>query len=580
MSTDSRRRLVRRLDIVFFMGLLITSGLAALLFWSEFYDSEETLVVADQPSPTYTATTTKTFTATNTATSTPTETATATFTATLTDTPTETNTHTPNPTDTSTATETFTPTLTNTLTEVPSASFTATNTRLPTFTPTPWPAPIVVPLALASTYAGEPITITGTAQPGDTIQVFDQDEMIGSSEADEAGEWEVAFPEGLSPGEHTLSVVAVGPQGAASQPVPIGFEVANAPTQTATATNTPTLTQTATFTATSTLTITPSATSSAIPPTFTPTQTVTIEPSATPSPIPPTLTLTDTATSTPTFTPTKAATIAPVIEPSATSSATPIPIPPTLPPTDTATSMPTNTPTNTATVVPVIEPSATASPTPSPIPPTLTATETPVPPTETLTPSPIPPSKTPIPPTLTPSLTPPPIETSVLAIQTNVAMVPSSTATATATFTPLVSPSVTRPVIHSPASGETYSPGSIPIWGAAPPGVTLEIQNQNTASVLASVQASSDGTWQTFIELLNVGQVSLVAVVPNGVVSDPVTITIAPPVQPNTGSGPDSDETGRTFTALLALLLSAGGFSAYFAGRLLYLLAHDRMKSG
>jgi hypothetical protein len=62
-------------------------------------------------------------------------------------------------------------------------------------------------------------------------------------------------------------------------------------------------------------------------------------------------------------------------------------------------------------------------------------------------------------------------------------------------------------------------------------------------------------------------------------VSDPVMITLAPPVQPDTGGdlAADPDETGRAFTALLALLLSAGGFSAFFAGRMLYILAKDRL---
>jgi hypothetical protein len=111
----------------------------------------------------------------------------------------------------------------------------------------------------------------------------------------------------------------------------------------------------------------------------------------------------------------------------------------------------------------------------------------------------------------------------------------------------------------------------------------LEVLDQTTGSVLVSVQVPSDGLWQANVGLHNEGHVTLMVVVPrpdgNPLTSDPVTITIAPSVQPNTGSSPNSDEAGRTFTALLALLLSAGGFSAYFAGRLLYLLAHDRMKS-
>lgn len=161
-------------------------------------------------------------------------------------------------------------------------------------------------------------------------------------------------------------------------------------------------------------------------------------------------------------------------------------------------------------------------------------------------------------------------------------VVPSSTVVESSTPEAVASSTqdIIEPVIHAPASGETYSPGSIPVRGSGPPGVTIEIRNQATGSLLASVQVAADNLWQAEIELHDHGQVVLVAVVPDGdpLISDPVTITIAPPVQPNTGSSPNSDEAGRTFTALLALLLSAGGFSAYFAGRLLYLLAQDRMK--
>ncbi|MBI5961258.1 MAG: hypothetical protein HY866_21145 [Chloroflexi bacterium] len=101
---------------------------------------------------------------------------------------------------------------------------------------------------------------------------------------------------------------------------------------------------------------------------------------------------------------------------------------------------------------------------------------------------------------------------------------------------------------------------------------------------MATVPTSADGEWQIVIELQGTEPITLLAVVtdPDGLVltSEPVTLILAPPVHPNTGMDRvvDSDQTGRAFTALLALLLVAGGFSTFFAGRLIYLLAKDRLK--
>lgn len=175
MSGEDRRKLVHRLDIVFFIGLLVTSGLAALLFWSQFDTDDEADAVSEKPS------------------------------ATQTDLPTETETATP----TTTLTLTLTPTLTRTPTITPSATQTLTSTA----TATPWPAPVVSPLALAETYAGEPLLIMGSAQPGDTIQLFDQDELIIAVTAGDDGAWSIDLAEGLPAGTHNLAVVAVGPGG-------------------------------------------------------------------------------------------------------------------------------------------------------------------------------------------------------------------------------------------------------------------------------------------------------------------------------------------------------------------------------
>jgi hypothetical protein len=110
----------------------------------------------------------------------------------------------------------------------------------------------------------------------------------------------------------------------------------------------------------------------------------------------------------------------------------------------------------------------------------------------------------------------------------------------------------------------------------------VEVENAGAGVTLAEVTAALDGSWQATITLHGAGRVTLRAVVrgSDGVEypSDTVMITLAPPVQPNTGGTLESDpgEAGRTFTALVALLLTAGGFSAIFAGRLLYLITKNR----
>jgi hypothetical protein len=100
--------------------------------------------------------------------------------------------------------------------------------------------------------------------------------------------------------------------------------------------------------------------------------------------------------------------------------------------------------------------------------------------------------------------------------------------------------------------------------------------------LVATIPTQADGIWQGMIVLEGTGEVTLVASAPGSdgtsLQSDPVTITLAPPVQPQTGGADDPKETGRTFTVLLALLLAAGGFSTYFAGRLVFMLAKDRVK--
>ena len=674
MNADFRRKLVRRLDILFFIGLLTTSGLAAILFATEFYEGEEAEEVAAVPSatPTHTATYTATRLPTLTTTATPTATPTATtiVTATATREPSATPdlgatadalaaqrltatargwTATPSPraptmtrepsatpdlgatadvlavqrltatargwtpTPGITATRepaTPTPGITRepsatpdldatadvlaaqrltatargwtatpsprapTATRRPSATpdiegtvealaaqrltatargWTATPspraptmTREPSATPdlgatadvlaaqrltaaapaptsTPWPAPFVAPLSLAETYAGQPFVVSGTAQPGDEIALYDGDTLLATTTAGDSGAWTIELPEGLSAGEHNLGIVATGPGGSVSPRVPAGFQVQGAPT--ATATPRPSATPTATPTTSPTPSPTPATpTRVALAPTST----------ARPTTPAPTATLTETPTATVTLTPSAAP---PVIDP----------LPPevsVLEPVELAgRAVPGQTIRVAADGVPVDEVTAGDD----------GAWRM----------------------TWTPDRTGP-VTLSAIAGTPGGASGPPAITT-----TRLVAP---RPRIDAPAPGEVYSPGSIPVRGLAAPGVTVDVQLSASGASLGTAQASEQGVWQAAITLDDTGQFTLRASSggPDGAprVSDPVTITIAPPVQPDTGANLllDPDDKGRAYTALVALLLASGGFSTYFAGRLIYTLARDRLR--
>ncbi len=119
--------------------------------------------------------------------------------------------------------------------------------------------------------------------------------------------------------------------------------------------------------------------------------------------------------------------------------------------------------------------------------------------------------------------------------------------------------------------------------GHASAGAEVWVQDAISGRILGQGWASSEGTWEITLTLSDEGELVLVAVVQatDGAraVSDPVPITIAPPLHPSTGgvlTTTDPEATGRALTALLALLLVAGGFSVFFAGRLVYMVARGR----
>ncbi len=134
-------------------------------------------------------------------------------------------------------------------------------------------------------------------------------------------------------------------------------------------------------------------------------------------------------------------------------------------------------------------------------------------------------------------------------------------------------------------NGSIAAPGALLVQGVALPSVTVVLRDLASGAILATVQTGPSGDWQVTLNLNTPGTFTLVAEAPgaNGQTlrSDPVRITLAPSVQPETGGLlvlANPRETGRTFTALLALLFVAGGFSTFFAGRVLIMLARDHLR--
>lgn len=597
MRTPDPHRLVRRLDALFLAGLLVTSGLAALLFWTQFYvegDAEgaprstsEAAVAAAEDD---TATPEPSLIPPDTALS-------------------------PQPDASAVAAATAPEPDREPLPEEGSVSIDGTPVALLQGTRTPQPgATDTTPQVLPGVYVSRPVTLSGKSQPGYTVEVYDGDELMGTAVAGPSGLWSLTLPADMPEGDYVLTIQVYDLDGAIHQTSQVAFTLGPMLTATGTLTpgDTPTRTPTPSRTPTLTRTARPTVT-------LTRTPTRTPSPTRTDSPVPPTATATSTPTLTASPSPTE------TLAPTATAS-------PTVTPTPTATPSPTETQT----------PTVTPSPTETPLPPTQTATPTP---TDTLTPSPAP-SDTP-PPTAAPleiqsterpsatvtPLAPPeiaalPAQMSmlepvvidgqagpgqtvvVIANGDMVAMVtagPDGAWSATweggepgevtieavamdgdqnasppaVLYMELVAP---RPQITAPAAGEIFSPGPINVRGIAQPGVVVTVRDRDSGRSMGTVTVPADGIWQASVTLAGEGEVALVAEVPGPdnttLVSDPVVIRVAPAVQPQSGGilTNDPDDTGRAFTALLALLLAAGGFSAYFAGRLLYMLAHDRLK--
>lgn len=558
---ERQRRLVQRFDLAILATMLVSLGLATLLFWilafqelddEEMAEEERTPQAIAQgqdrtpdlsPEPRLSRT----------------------------------------PTATRTLLPTFTPGGTNTPlpTVTPTATFTATAT--PTFTATDVPTPAVEPLAAQDLVAGRPLVISGQAQPGDVLFIFDLGNLIGETTADREGQWSFELPQGLNAGEHVLEVVAQNAEGFRSNPVPVSILVNEPPTVTPTLTSTATLTPSATFTATQTSSPTPTATLTATA-TFTPTQrpsfTATIGATATPS-----LTLTATGTaSEPAVTAT--ATTSRTPRPSATDTQTPSP-------TASVTASPTrgavavaNTPTPTATRKPTL--TRTATPTQT-VTPSLTLTVSVTPSssatrrntatatrTSSATPS--------LTATLTPTHTSTPTKTASPTLTLTLTPTPTVTSSPTPTWTATRPPTVTAtpegtpvtPRILQPRDGDTVLPGALTISGTAARRGRVEILIDNV--VKTQVPVDGRGLWTAQVDVTT-GSLTIVARDANQslVRSNSVTIMVALPLPPESGGilrQQEPDEYRRTvFTAMVALLLASFGFALIFAGRILYALA-------
>jgi len=583
------------------LAALVTTGLATLFFWLAWVQTRPTDDTPEEAQTTIIATEAPVEQS-------PSATVTVTLTSTITPTPTNT------PTRAATETPTVTPSLTST--DTPTATNTPSPTHTLTHTATPYPVPEVNPIALAETYAGEPISISGQAQPEDTITLLDNGEMLISVPADSNGDWEINLDDGLMAGGHLLELFVTSPTGVESAIIPLGFIVNVAPTDTPT--STPTATHTHTHTATATDTPEPTDTNTPRPsntatevaqqitiapsdelidisetPSFTPsvtitatdmpTQTITITPSITTDlnllPSSPTFTVTASQTQEPSVTITPTIVILPSDTPSPEPTVTSSLIPPTDIPTEIVqVATETEQPTEIASPTPTALPSST--PTPLPVaPPNIDTPQNPYSPYAPL------------------ALTGTGLPNNRVVFTVNGESIGEVVATADGSWqfvwqTPQTSRieaiTVTSqmlaseptqinvvvesstPEITSPSTGRTVTPGStITLVGAAPALAPLTITDQS-GTAYQELTTTEDGSWSTSISLVDTGTFDLrVRITDEEETSNIVRINVAESIAPETGAILETadTETNRAYLALFALLFTAAGIGIYIVGR-------------
>ncbi len=560
-------RVVRRLDVLFFVGLIVTSGLAAILFWVEFYDdgddtttqlpsviqvgevppTEEMIALeATQPALEDTATLM--------ATPLPTQAAADVGTGAATEPPGVAQTEAmaePDVTGTGAAGTpvALAPTLTLAVVEsteeaeaIPlggaletaeapdgQGGMTAQEGEMPTdevalasptrevfpsltatSTNTPFPR-ATVPPATATLSAPTPAVLMGTAQPGDGVELYEDGVLVATATADAQGVWSAVLPEDVDPG--SVVVVTIVPGDLSGQGGPLDFDLEQTPS------------------VTPSLTFTPWASSAADVTNETPTGTA-------PDP---------TATSvvvavTPTLGATVVAMVPESVEAGQADQA------------EAAAAQPD------AVII-----SGTAEPGASVI---ITAGDEEI--GQATADESGAWSFTWVPGAATEPGEP---EIEVRPAEGGEALSPEAVAVAAA------------PVISVPVSGDIVLPGPLVAMGFGQPGATIRLENQTEGTVLGSTTIAESGQWQVRAAMAGEGEQVLAAVMiaTDGQITESATVTVilAQPVHPQTGMDfSRHGEAGRAFAALVALLLAAGGFATYFAGRLVYMLAQDRRQTG
>jgi hypothetical protein len=92
---------------------------------------------------------------------------------------------------------------------------------MPTPTVIPMPpltAPVITTPSDGSVFTDDRPTIAGSAPPNATVQVYDDGSLVGTTDADEQGDWALVADEPLEPGEHTVTAVASDNAGGTSAP--------------------------------------------------------------------------------------------------------------------------------------------------------------------------------------------------------------------------------------------------------------------------------------------------------------------------------------------------------------------------